>query len=125
MNMGEKLSELREDRGLTQRELAEQLHVSNSSISAFETGAREPNVGALRALASAFNVTMDYLAGLTEDPMPPAVLAREFTKGVRMSAVVKMLETLSPAQRDALLVVIDNMSVYTEVKEKTAANGAK
>lgn len=125
MNIGEILSELREDNGLTQLELARHLHISNSSISAYETGARTPNPETLKAFAAFYNVTADYLLGLTGVPLSPALLSEEFFKGVKYSELLQMLEALLPQQRAAVLVTVENMKFYADVSGKTAANGEK
>lgn len=125
MSIGEILSELREDTGLTQLELAEQLHISNSSISAYETGARTPNIETLKAFAEFFDVTADYLLGLTNVPLSPAVLSEEFAKGMKYSALLQMLEALLPQQRAALLLTVEHMKFYADVAGKTTANGEK
>ncbi len=62
----ERLKELRAERGVGQRTLAEILDLSNSSISYWETCKQEPTAGALYKLACYFNVSTDYLLGLEE-----------------------------------------------------------
>lgn len=57
------LKELRENKGLTQSELAEMLSVSPSSIGMYEQGRREPDSETLRKISSFFDVTIDYLLG--------------------------------------------------------------
>ena len=64
---GEILAELREDNGLTQKDLSELLHISISSISAYESGKRFPSIDVLVAYARHFNVSTDYLLGLTDE----------------------------------------------------------
>ena len=123
MRLDETLSELREDQGLTQLELSTRLHISNSSISAYETGARLPNVEVLAAFADFFDVTTDYLLGRTEDSVSPSVLSEEFVKGVKMSSVLQTLKMFTPDQKCAILTVIESMRFYTEVTGKTTSNG--
>ena len=81
MKLGEILAELRDDRGLTQRELSKQLHISSSSISAYETGARLPNIDTLVEFSTFYDVTIDYLVGLTTHPVSPTVLTQEYVGG--------------------------------------------
>ena len=125
MRTGEILSELREDNGLTQLELAKRLHISNSSISAYETGARSPNPEMLKYFAAFYDVTVDYLLGLTNVPLSPTVLSEEFAKGVKYSELLQTLDGLLPQQRDAVLLVIENMKFYADVAVKASANGEK
>ena len=60
-----RLAELRKARGLSQRQLAEDLQISQNSISQYELGKREPNQNTLLALANYFAVSVDYLLGNT------------------------------------------------------------
>ena len=55
-----RLAELRKARGLSQRQLAEDLQISQNSISQYELGKREPNQNTLLALANYFAVSVDY-----------------------------------------------------------------
>ena len=61
MEFHEKLQELRKQRGLTQEELAQQLYVSRTAISKWESGRGYPNIESLKAIAKLFSVTVDQL----------------------------------------------------------------
>ena len=63
--LGDILAELRQERGLTQRELGQVLCVSTGTISNYETGVHLPDAYKLIALADYFDVSTDYLLGLT------------------------------------------------------------
>ena len=56
-----RLRELRNERGLTQNELASRLGVSGQTILNWENGIYEPKISQLIQLADLFNVTVDYL----------------------------------------------------------------
>ncbi len=62
----EKLKELRIENKLSQQELAAQLNVSQRSISSWETGFRQPDFETLEKIAKLFNVTTDYLLGISD-----------------------------------------------------------
>ncbi len=62
----DRLRELRAEKGIGQRKLAETLGLSNSSISYWETCKQEPTAGALFKLSKFFNVSTDYLLGLED-----------------------------------------------------------
>ncbi len=62
---GERLKELRTERGLGQIQLAKELGVGKSVISLWETGKSEPTLGNLVKIALFFGVSTDYLAGLS------------------------------------------------------------
>lgn len=61
MDFGNKLKELRQQAGLTQKQLAEQLGVTKSVISFYERSERTPSPDVLRKLASVFHVSTDFL----------------------------------------------------------------
>lgn len=61
MEFGEKLQELRKQKGLTQEELAQSLYVSRTAISKWESGRGFPNIESLKAISSFFSVSLDGL----------------------------------------------------------------
>lgn len=61
MDFGNKLKELRQQAGLTQKQLAEQIGVTKSVISFYERSERTPSPDVLRKLASVFHVSTDFL----------------------------------------------------------------
>lgn len=61
MELNEKLQELRKQKGMTQEELAEMLHVSRTAVSKWESGRGYPNIDSLKALARFFAVSIDDL----------------------------------------------------------------
>lgn len=62
----DRLKLLRAESGLSQRELADKLMTSKSSINMYERGEREPGLDTLETIADFFNVDMDYLLGKTD-----------------------------------------------------------
>lgn len=63
MSFKNRLKSLRLEKGLNQRELAEALKVSPSSISMYETGNREPDFETLEMFCNFFNVDIEYMLG--------------------------------------------------------------
>lgn len=61
MEFGEKLQELRKNRGLTQEELAEALYVSRTAVSKWESGRGYPNIDSLKDIAKFFQASIDDL----------------------------------------------------------------
>ncbi len=68
----ERLWRLRKDAELTQDELAAILNINKHSISSYERDKSEPPDAIKIAIARHFNVSIDYLLGLTENPAPIA-----------------------------------------------------
>lgn len=67
---GDRLKELRCLRGLTQRELANVLGVTDGAVTLWESNARMPSIPLLVQIADYFGVSVDYLLGRTDDPRP-------------------------------------------------------
>ena len=63
-----RLRELRERRGITQLKLAMDLHMTQNTISRYESGEREPGISELVKLADYFGVSVDYLLERTDNP---------------------------------------------------------
>lgn len=61
MEFSEKLKGLRKGRGLTQEELAEELFVSRTAVSKWESGRGYPGIDSLREISRYFGVTVDEL----------------------------------------------------------------
>ncbi len=61
MEFNKKLQELRKNKELTQAELAQQLYVSRTAISKWESGRGYPCIDSLKAIAEFFSLTIDEL----------------------------------------------------------------
>ena len=61
MEFHEKLQELRKNRGLTQEDLAEDLYVSRTAISKWESGRGYPSIDSLKDISKYFSVSIDDL----------------------------------------------------------------
>lgn len=123
--LGDILAELREDSGFTQKDLSELLHVSVSSISAYESGKRLPSIDVLIAYARQFNVSTDYILGLTNSSESLSVFTEEYYNGRMIGDIISDLKKLHPEQRDALLVALDSMTFYADIAGKTTMNGGR
>ncbi len=68
--MYKRIRELREDKDLLQKELAEYLHCTQVAYSRYELGTRDVPTDVLIALARFHNTSTDYLLGLTDCAKP-------------------------------------------------------
>lgn len=66
--LGERIAQLRKDRGLTQVQLAELLGVSQQHMQSFEKGRRRVPVSALPTLSKALSVPLETLVGMDAPP---------------------------------------------------------
>jgi len=62
-----RIKELREEKRITQTELAKKIEVSRAIIGFWENDKAEPTAPNIAALANFFNVTADYLLGLENE----------------------------------------------------------
>lgn len=61
MELNEKLQELRKRKGITQEELAQNLFISRTAVSKWESGRGVPNIESLKAIANFFDISLDEL----------------------------------------------------------------
>ena len=104
MNFRTRLKQLRNEKKINQRELANFLKVAPSTISMYESGQREPNFEVLESLADFFNVDLNYLLGksnkttklMIEGSQPPQGLQipvlGTVAAGIPISAVEEILD---------------------------------
>ncbi|MEQ6249282.1 cupin domain-containing protein [Sulfitobacter sp. HNIBRBA3233] len=81
LDIGQRLREIRIQRGLSQRELASRAGLTNGTISLIETDKTSPSVASLKSLLDAIPISMAEFFGSIEDPDLPKVFyrANEFT----------------------------------------------
>lgn len=65
--IGNRISYLLNKNGISQKELADRINISESVVSRYISGEREPKANVIANLATAFRTTSDYLLGIEED----------------------------------------------------------
>ena len=100
MTMGERIKMLREQRGITQNELAEICKVSDKAVSTWENGRNIPRMGAIQRMADYFGIPK---SAIIENIVPPVDAIRipvlgNIPAGIPLSAVedIEDWEELSP-----------------------------
>ena len=68
MTFSDRLISIRRQRGVTQRQLAESIGVSEIAVQNYENQRRKPAFDVLIALADYFDVSLDYLVGRSDNP---------------------------------------------------------
>lgn len=66
MNYYQRLKDVREDRDLSQKEVADHLGISQSDYSKYELGKHMMGIDKYIKLAKFYNVSIDYLAGVVD-----------------------------------------------------------
>ena len=67
MTYAEALKRFRAKYNLTQKQVAESAHIHTQAYQVYEYG-REPSISVLAKLADAYNVSIDYLVGRSDNP---------------------------------------------------------
>ena len=88
-----RLKQLRKQQNLTQTELANLLNLSHGAIAMWETDKRQPDNDTLVRLANFFNVSVDYLLGLSN---------QEYELTDENKQLLAMIDQLSPEDREAI-----------------------
>lgn len=109
MLFSERLRELRQNKGLSQSQLADALNISKSAISMYELGKREPDLETLEGIADFFNVDINYLIGKEDGSMyyldPEAA---EIAQEVQQRPELKILfDATRKVSSDDLKFVVD------------------
>ena len=63
-----RIRDMRQDRDLTQAQIAKALGMSQTGYSKYETGTNDIPSAILIKLASFYDTSIDYLLGITDDP---------------------------------------------------------
>lgn len=93
----------RDDLGLTQEEVAARAGISRTHLTNIEKGRRaNPGIEAVIALSKVLGVTINYLVGETEDPLP----GNSSSSSIHESHVVYEVETPTDRQRAQRLLDI-------------------
>ena len=59
--MKTRLKELRESKGVTQKQVADEIKCSTNNYARYERGDREPDISTLKSLSQYFEVSIDYI----------------------------------------------------------------
>ncbi|MCR1897805.1 helix-turn-helix domain-containing protein [Irregularibacter muris] len=77
MNVGKRIQSLREQKDMTQKELADKIHINYSVMNRIESGERPVRDEEIRKIADVLDVSTDYLLGRTDirNPYEPETIA--------------------------------------------------
>lgn len=65
-----RLKDLREDRDLTQEQIAKVLNCKQNTYQQYESGKRQISIESLKTLAVFYHTSIDYIVGLTDESKP-------------------------------------------------------
>lgn len=87
MNLGEKISVLRKEKGLSQEDLANKLNVSRQSVYKWESNQSTPELAKLITLSEIFDVSLDELVNGTSEPETKEIAMLEINQESKPEAV--------------------------------------
>lgn len=102
---GQRLRELREERGISQRELAEIIGISKGAVYYYESDGRAPDIVTLEKLCDYFGVSADYLLGRTNARTPKLKLKSVCEKVGLSDKSVLMLARLKKENNPRLRII--------------------
>jgi len=115
---GERIRELRKERGLNQDQLAELASLNRVTVAKYESGRVEPGAQALSRIADALEISADVLLGRADPPEESARAPRT----VESRFISEVVDQLPPAERERAMNMF--RAVYAEafkqVEEKMA-----
>lgn len=102
--IGERLRDIRKKRKISQTELAELLGTQKPAISRYENDKAEPNDRYKVLLAQKLDISLDYLLGLTDEPMPyyrtnEMIMLMPAVNEKRMALILDFIEFIKNNER--------------------------
>lgn len=117
MNIGEKISKLRQEYNLNKEELANRLGYGKSIITYWEKNERTPNAQAIIALADFFQVSADYLLGRSDDYSVNTISSSDLSDDQQY--IVTEYNKLSSSDKQK---IVNYMAICTARAEKKSDN---
>ena len=105
MSLPTKLVTLRKEKGLTQMELAERMHVSRQAVSRWEVGAAVPSIDNLRVLSNLYGIPIGYLLDETANNINEESGVQEQTNNESITQVNKKKYSITYLILIALLLI--------------------
>lgn len=115
MNYGKRLKKLREERKLSQQQLADKLSINRSTYARYELGQTQPDYDTLRKIADFFEVSVDYLLGRESNNDLPELTEKD------KKDVAKQLEKILEAMDSDTALAFDGEPMDEETKELVKA----
>lgn len=122
-HLGELLAELRQDSGMTQKELGQILCVSSGTISNYENNVHLPDAEKIITIADYFHITTDYLLGRTSSSISSDALQCMVTENKTISDVLNTFIKLPRDRQQALALIMSDMEINLMIDEYSKRGG--
>lgn len=111
-NIGKIIKQIREEKGLTQQQLAELINMHRSNYSKVESGERDLSIDAINKVARHFGMTIDQLVNF-DGTMPEDVTVEDKT----LMEQVKLIQELDPEEKSMVFKMIDTFLTKKKFKD--------
>ncbi len=105
-----KLKDLREDRDMNRKEVAERIGIPSQNYSRYENGSREIPLSCIIALAKLYDVSADYLLGLSVNKREFSILTGAISDKEQSMEIEGKIASLRPENLALLLEYIDYLN---------------
>jgi transcriptional regulator with XRE-family HTH domain len=116
-HIGKTIKKIREEKGLTQQQITELVHMHRSNYSKVENGERELSVEAVNKVAKYFDMTMDELVNF-DGAMPNDITVEDKS----LMEQVKLIAELEPEEKSMVFKMIDTFLTKKKFKDFFAKN---
>ncbi len=121
IHIGKIIKALREEKGVTQREIAELINMHGSNYSRVESSDRDLSIDAISKVAKFFGLTIDEL--VSYDGKLPEQIAQEVTiEDKTIFEQVKLIAELEPDEKNMVFKLIDTFLTKKKFKEFVLQN---
>jgi transcriptional regulator with XRE-family HTH domain len=112
MSVGKNIKKVREQKGMTQQQIADLIHMHRSNYSKVESGQREPSIDALNKIAKHFGMSLDELVNLKGK-----VPVEEKLEDKTTIEQVKLINELEPEDKAMVFRLIDTIVTKKKFKD--------
>lgn len=117
MDLGNKLKKARENKRLTQQQVADLLGVSNGAISGYERNYRDPDTETLKRLAELYDVSVDYLTGMVVK-QNQAVYSTNSNEKIIIEEKLKLADAILNLPENEKKLVLDMVQALKDKRGK-------
>jgi len=111
------LKKLRQQNGMSQERLAQQLHITQQAVYKYESGISQPDIERMKELASFFHTSVDYLIGYTDDPRPhQRLIPTALTEEELM--IIESYRQLPDDMKDHILAIMGKYHELIQASQK-------
>ena len=112
MSIGKNIKKIREEKDLTQQQIAALIQMHRSNYSKIESGQREISIDALNTIARYFDMTIDQIINY-EAGVPKEITIEDKS----LMEQVKLIQELEPEEKNMVFKMVDTFLTKKKFKE--------